>query len=115
MNAFDSYIILIFVVKVCFIILSSYHVYLQAKGEGKSKRAQSVLFWKERFEFIFIALMSILLVYLFSPRNNRIGLIDNETKLLLYLFGFVLLMTADWRVFFGTSPAVKIIQSIIGR
>ena len=115
MKAFDYYITLIIIIKVCFILLSLYLVVLEAKHQGKSPKAKSVLFWKDHFEFIFTALMAVLLIYLFSPRNNRMGLIDNETKILLYLFGFVLLITANWDVFLGSSPLLHKIQGVIGR
>ena len=44
-------------------------------------------------------MMSILLIYLFNPRVDRSVLIDKETKILLYLFGFILLIIAKWNLF----------------
>ena len=57
--------------------------------------------------------MSILLIYLFNPRVDRNTLIDKETKLLLFLFGFILLITAKWDVFIKESPLLKMIQNIV--
>ena len=93
------YITFIFLIKIGFIIMTITHIYLQAKGKKKSDLDKNILYWKERFEFIFIAMMSILLIYLFNPRVDRSVLIDKETKILLYLFGFILLITAKWNLF----------------
>jgi hypothetical protein len=56
-----------------------------------------------------------LLTYLFNPRQNRNNMINGETKLLLYLFGFVLLITANWSTFIGESIWVERAQDIVGK
>ncbi len=52
-------------------------------------------------------MMSAMLIYLFNPRADNIKLLNYETKLLLYLFGFVLIITANWNTFFTESPTFK--------
>ena len=74
---------------------------------------KQVLFWRERTEFIFTSLMAILLIYLFNPIKNKMFMINNETKLLLYLFGIVLIITADWKTFFKESNIFKKIQFVV--
>jgi len=115
MNYFDIYVYCIFAIKIGFILMAITHIYLKVKGELDSDLDKKILFWKERFEFIFIFLMSILLIYIFNPRNDRSLLIDHETKILLYLFGFILLITADWNKFFHEAPWFSKLQSIIGK
>jgi phosphoglycerol transferase MdoB-like AlkP superfamily enzyme len=112
MKYFDMYITLIFIVKIAFIILAVYTIYTKAKNP-KSKQLEIIEKWKGRFEFMFITLMSILLIYLFHPRANNIRMIDGETKLLLFLFGFVLLLTENWRSFFHESPLFKKFQGVL--
>ena len=107
------YIYLIFFVKLCFIFLALYHLYLRTKGKADSETNQQILFWKERIEFVFIILMSFLLIYLFNVRTNRLSMIDHETKLLLFLFGFVLIITAKWDTFFEESEIFKDIQDAV--
>jgi uncharacterized BrkB/YihY/UPF0761 family membrane protein len=114
MKLFDFYIYLIFVVKIGFILMAATHIYLKFKGKEKSSLDKKMEYWKERLEFIFVFLMAILLIYLFNPRNDRTQVIDKETKLLLYLFGFVLLITAKWNVFFHESKWLKTFTNIIG-
>lgn len=109
------YITFIFIIKIGFFITAVTHIYLKAKGQDKSDLDKKILYWKERFEFIFIALMSILLIYLFNPRVDRSILIDNETKILLYLFGFILLITAKWDLFIKESPLVKKFETSVDR
>jgi len=108
------YVTFIFLIKIGFLVMAVTHIYLKAKGEEKSDLDKKILYWKERFEFIFIALMSILLIYVFNPRTDRTILVDNETKILLYLFGFILLITAKWELFIKESSLVKKIQKLLG-
>jgi hypothetical protein len=84
------------------------------KGKAKTNLDKEILYWKERFEFIFIATMAVLLIYLFNPIKNRTAMIDHETTILLYLFGFILIITAKWSLFFTESPILKKIQASIG-
>jgi hypothetical protein len=114
MKYFDMYITLIFIVKIAFIFLAVYGLYMKAKKSTDKKLIETVKLWKERFEFIFITLMSILLLYLFYPKANRLGMIDKETKIILYLFGFVLLLTENWSSFIHESLLFKKIQSVLG-
>ena len=114
MDKYTLYIYLIFAVKIGFAIMTIYHILLKVKGKSDSDLDKKIIYWKERFEFIFILLMSILLVYLFNPRKDRATMIDGETKILLYLFGFVLLITANWGDFFHEAKWFKYIQESIG-
>jgi len=114
MKYFDSYIILIFIVKIVFIFLALYNLYLKRKKPINKKLLQTIEMWKERVEFIFISLMSIFLVYLFNPRADNMNLIDKEAKLLLFLFGIVLLLTENWSSFIYESPIFKNFQNVLG-
>lgn len=113
MDKYSMYIFLIFFIKLCFIILAVTHLYLKRVGKTNSKKDITVLFWKERVEFVFILLMSLLLIYLFNPRTNRIFMIDYETKLLLFLFGIILIITANWNTFIKESDIFKDVQSSV--
>ena len=113
MSYFDKYVMLIILVKVVFVILAVSHLYFNIKGKADSKTDKKIVFWKERIEFVFITLMSLMLIYLFNPRSNRDLELDFETKLLLYLFGFILLITAKWEIFFKESPLFKKFQEAV--
>ena len=100
MNKYDMYVTFIFLIKIGFVLMAVSHIYLKIKGDEKSDLDEKILYWKKRFEFIFIATMAILLIYLFNPRSDKNIVLDRETKILLYLFGFVLLITEKLGVFF---------------
>lgn len=106
MNYYGVLINTIILVKLIFIILLIIHLYYKAKKEENSERDKKIVFWRERFEFMFIFLMASLLIYIFNPRTNRLNLITYETKLLLYLFGFLLLIRAKWSIFITESPII---------
>jgi hypothetical protein len=63
------------------------------------------LYWKIRTEFIFIASMAILLIYYFMPGYNKP--ISKESSLLFYLFGWILLFTSNWTLFFEEADWYK--------
>jgi hypothetical protein len=115
MNYFTAYIYLIFFVKLIFISCAITHIYLKIKGKNNSDLDKKVVYLKKRCEFLFIFLMAILLIYLFNPRKDRTYLLNGEPKLLLYLFGFVLIITADWNTFIHEAKWFKTLQNIIGK
>ena len=70
MKKLDLYITFIFIIKIVFLILAVTHVYLKAKGKANTELDTKILFWKEKIEFVFVLLMSILLMYTFFPRRQ---------------------------------------------
>lgn len=106
------YIYLIIVVKIIFIALAVALLFYKAKGKTEDPKAIKIEFWKMRMEFVFTILMSFLMLYLFYPRKAQQPL-NYETRLLLFLFGIILLITADWTTFFHESPALTKLQSVL--
>ena len=115
MNKFDIYITFIFLIKIGFITMVLIHLYLKLKHRENTDLDKKILYWKDRLELFFIVLMSFLLIYLFNPRYDKSILIDRETKILLYMFGFVLLITSNWNVLIKESHLFSTIQKIIGK
>jgi hypothetical protein len=113
MNYLQFYIYLIIFIKLIFISLAITILYLKFKGKKDTEIYNKIIFWKHRVEFIFVFLMSILLIYIFNPRIERTKHLNNEIKLLLYLFGFITLLTAEWDIFFKESPLLKDIKSLV--
>ena len=103
MDIFNFFIYLIITSKFGFVITSLINKRLKRKGKEDTELNKNIVIWKERFEFIFMNLMAVLLIYVFYPKANRSELISKETKLLLFLFGFVLLLTANWNEFIENS------------
>ena len=141
MRYYDYFIYYIFFIKIVFFITSTSLVILKHKQktdqnkqkENKQKENKTdenkdtkttnmsdwiitLQFWKERSEFIFIALMSILLVFLFSPWQKKLSsYLTIETKTLLYIYGFIILIEAKWGIFVKEAPWFREIKQIVGR
>ena len=106
MNKFSIYIMLIIFIKFLYLCLSIAHIYFRAKNQGDNETDKKIQHLKDRMEFIFVALMSFLLIYLFNPRANRSANLDFETKMLLFILGFILLMSANWKTFIKETPPI---------
>jgi hypothetical protein len=85
------------------------------KIKKQVKTQQNIEYWKTHIELLFKFLMSILLIYIFNPRQNRIHLINYEAKLLFFLFGIILVVTADWKQIFNESKTFINIQSVLNQ
>ena len=93
-------------IKVIFLISALGHLFFSkfnAKSQQSIELNEKFTYWKSRSEFVFTILMAILLIFIFSPRHNHQKYITKELGILLYLFGFILIITADWNVFFTES------------
>lgn len=110
MGVYNIFIRLLIVLKITFIILALIHFFDIINKKTNSELDVNVEYGKSRVEFIFTILMSVLIMYLFYPRREKTLLINNETKLLLFLFGIVLIITARWTDFIDTSKWVGQLQ-----
>ena len=116
MTAYNLLIILIIMIKVIFILLKGLAFYNRVMGIKDTLFSTNVLFWADRVEFIYTFLMAILIIALF--RNAvKVGVLciyDKETIFLMYVFGFILLFTADWNEFISESTIITNIQIMLG-
>ena len=102
----DFFIIFIIVIKIIFILSAIGHLILSHSSYAAAEKADpKLVYWKERMEFIFIVSMSILLIYHFKPGKNKP--ISEETSLLFFLFGWILIFTAKWSIFVKEAPWYK--------
>ena len=90
---YHIYLKIIIFCKIILIGLIISEVYLWAKGKKTSDMDNKLHMIKTKVEHVFKVLMSLLLIYLFNPRTDRSIMIDYETKLLLCLFGIILIIT----------------------
>ena len=96
---YSAYIKSIVLIKICFVFFILVQFYLLVKGKKDSEMDTKIKYWKNKCEFVFKTLMALLLIFLFNPRTDRSVLIDNETKILLCLFGVILIITTKWNEF----------------
>jgi len=113
MKLFYILVYLIFTTKIIFIILGITELYLRVNNKNDTPLFKKINIGKNQIRFAFDMLMAVLLIYVFYPKNVKTYLIDRETALLLYIFGFLLLINANWDQFFGSSFIIKKIQSVI--
>jgi hypothetical protein len=110
----STFVIFIYLLKLAFICLSLYKIYVKQRTPYDEVKIQQIQFWKERIEFIFVISMSILLIKVFYPFSNHIY-ISNDKRTLFFLFGIILLVSARWENFFKASTLFIELQKIIGR
>ncbi len=107
----DFFVLFIVIIKIVFILTAIGNVIFThivkknaasatdaASARVAATRAANLAYWKERTEFIFVICMAVLLIYYFKPGNTRP--LNSETSLLFFLFGWILIITAKWNVFF---------------
>ena len=105
MNLLRAFIFLIILVKVVylFFVLTSLYFKNKLKNKPNDKNYKAKLelndHLKHQIELVFTILVAILLIILFNPSNKNL-IIDNETRTILYLFGFLLIITTNWENFF---------------
>lgn len=103
-TTFDYFIIFIIIVKIIFILASIGHVILN--NSGKNPDLDNKLYSiKKQTEFIFVACMAVLLIYYFKPGNNKP--INKEISFLFFLFGWILIITAEWSTFLKDTVVFK--------
>ena len=119
LTVYNLFIYFIIIIKIVFLGCSVTAKYYEAKGLDKKKEnvefVKTLEYWRERTEFIFIASMSFLLFYTFNPWHTKPPVIDKEARLLFYLYGFIILFTADWGLFFKESKWVIYFQQVMGK
>ena len=116
MTAYNLLIILIIIIKVIFILLKLTAFYNRVMGNKDTLFSTNVLFWADRIEFIYTFLMAILIIALFknAVKDGQICIYDKETLFLMYVFGIILLFTADWNEFISESTIITNIQIMLG-
>jgi len=93
MNHYNAYIQSIIAVKIIFVFFVLVQIYFLVKGKKDSEMDKKIKAWKTKVEFVFKILMSLLILFLFNPRTDRSILIDKETKILLFMFGIILILS----------------------
>ena len=90
---YHSYIYFIILVKLVFLFFMIYYRALKHKKKQDTPTGKWALLWKERTESIFIYSMAFLCIIIFNPFKKGLIIIDEHTRVLLFIYGFVILMT----------------------
>lgn len=112
-TSLDFFLFFIILIKIVFIVSAIGHVILSHSTSAKAEKIDpKLLYWKEKTEFIFIMSMSILLIYHFNPRFSKKP-IGEETALLFFSFGWVLIFTAKWSLFIPEAQEILEFVSVL--
>jgi hypothetical protein len=87
-DPYISVIFIIFVVKLIF-ILSSISVLILKKVDPKNIFVERLSVIKDKTHVAFSLLVACLIIYLFNPTKNRDAKLDEETKVVLFLYGWI--------------------------
>lgn len=106
---FIIFIKLVFILAaICYFALAHFHI-LSITDKNRLLFEDKFAYWKERTEFIFTICMSVLLIFYFRPGHRHS--VNNETAILFFLFGIILIFTAKWDLFIKEAPWYKTIVS----
>lgn len=97
MKFYTFYVSSIFLVKIIYFIFILLVIYFTHKKNNKL--IEIFTYWKSQIEFLYTVLMSILLIILFNPYVTEIKLIDEETRILFFMYGLIMLINSHWELF----------------
>jgi hypothetical protein len=107
----DYFVFCIILVKLVFLFSAISHLIITHFTKHPNDTLdEKMVYWKERTEFVFIAMMAVLLIYHFNPRMPK-KQINEETSLLFFLFGWILIITSKWGIFIKEAHWYKMIEN----
>ena len=119
---YDNFIIFIIFIKIVFVVFALIERYYQLKiKQGGSNLKENTakynwaVYWKERLEFIFIILVSLVCLIVFFPFYKNEIYIDTHTRLLLFIYGAIIIITANWSVVNNLPQWFIEIQNTVGK
>jgi hypothetical protein len=113
MNYYNNFILCVFLSKILFVVCGVWHFILVRKNKGENELSSRLLTWKEYFEFIFLVSMALLCLHLFNPLTEIRPAINKETRLLLFIFGLIVLINSKWELVVGHSKWLMLLQYFI--
>lgn len=90
-DPYISLLLIIVITKIIFIIASIARLIL-SKTNPSNAHIEKLTMIQDKTHNLFSFLLSILLIYLFNPYKNRDSRLDKETRILLYLYGWITIL-----------------------
>lgn len=109
----ELFLYIIIGIKIFFILATVGHLilsHLSNKSTNVNKVDLKFIYWKKRTEFVFIIFMALLMIFIFNPRYDNKKYITKEMSLLFFLFAIILIISADWSLFFQEAKWYKAIS-----
>lgn len=109
---FSGLIYVTFIVKISFLVSAFYLRYLK-KTDPKNIELQTfVQNAKEQLDFVFVFCMSVILMALFNPYVENVE-VDKECQILLFLYGVIMILTANYDIFRSFCCVTRFKQQFI--
>ena len=113
------YIYFLIIVKTIFVLSTMIVFYYEYKYKGTNSKEIIVFIedlkqFRQQVDVVFVIGMSFLLIALFNPWNKKLLIIDNETKMLLYLYGIFNILNEPLRKFFHENKWFDDLMKFIG-
>ena len=107
MQSYFYFLLVIFFFKIITIIF--YHKILNITD------SDTVIFWANIMDFMYKFSMGVLLLFIFGPAVviGKLCINDKYTLYLMQVFGIVLIINANWNLFFPKDLVISIIQKYI--
>lgn len=80
--------------KIAFILFAVFFRIFKRKN-----KPNNLLVWKKRTDVLYITTMSIFLIFIFNPRNDNRRYMTKTIFNLLFIYGIISIITADWASF----------------
>ena len=112
-SLFQIFLTFIVVIKFFFLYFAirqlyfRFKTYKDPKNKVFQKNLETVKIYKNQTDFVFMISMAFLFIFLFNPWKNNDKYLDQHSKYLMYVFGFVILFTSDWNLFISDSLLLK--------
>lgn len=91
-DPYVTFLFIIVIVKIIFII-ATLGLLILSKIDPSNKHIDKLTKIQDKTHKSFSLLVSILLIYIFNPYKSRESRLDLETKLLIYLYGWITILT----------------------
>ena len=109
----DLYIYFIIIIKILFLLMAIGNIITSHSHKFIiQEKNPYFVYWKNKFEFIFVISMAALMIYYFKPGQNIV--INKQSRFLFFLFGFILLFTAQWNAFISEANWFITLKNIFG-
>jgi hypothetical protein len=112
-SVLDFFILFIIFIKVTFLLSAIANAISSRSHNVKVQLLQPKFKWlKERTEFIFVSSMALLLIIYFRPGSNL--QVYGKSRILFFIFGIILMLTANWDLFIKESYWIKLLSGTFG-
>jgi len=101
---YDNYVLFIIFIKILFILfaLVTFLMKIKIKYSNNNNKIinmyNSLSVCKETLELLFIVSTALICIIVFYPFYKETVIIDKPTRTLLFLYGFIILITAKWNI-----------------